>query len=147
MLFFTIACFSGCVYIPTPKHGLRSDLKINSEQIEKLVDGETTLQEVIIELGEPTFVIKEKKTLAFLWQEREGYIVGMGLSGYYPLLLPTPAYEENHEFIAVLLKFDDDYILFRHEKKNFDPQSYGDHLTVEITNFVTAWADEDLAFK
>jgi hypothetical protein len=132
----------GCIYVPTPKHGLRCDLKISPQHLEKINVGKTTLTDVLLAFGEPTIEIKETRTFAYLWQEREGYLFGVGVAGAGMIMLPVPVYAENHEFVAVLMRFNSDQTLNKLEQKRFDPQGLGPHLTRDISEFVSVWSDD-----
>jgi len=139
---FFLSLLVGCMYVPTPNHGLRCDLKVSPQYLEKIYVGKTTLTDVLLAFGEPTVEIKEKRTFAYMWQEREGYLLGVGVAGAGMIMLPEPVYAENHEFVAVLMKFSSDQMLNKFEQKRFDPQGLGYYLSNQITEFVSEWSDD-----
>jgi hypothetical protein len=75
----------GCIYIPTPQHALLEGRgMIEPEDTLGLQVGATTLEDILLQFGEPDVTINRQKIFVYRWTRIQGYFAvgGAGYSGY-----------------------------------------------------------------
>lgn len=103
---------SSCVVlpIPTPEHGSTSQRPVFDEDVVKqMCPGETSMADVILQYGEPDFVLENDRVLVYSWDRIVAYVV-VAVGSYYSgggEVLPMP---REH---VLLLQFDDAALLRR----------------------------------
>ncbi len=99
---------SGCLWIPTPEHGLLEGRgAIGPQETALLQEGTTTREEVLLKFGEPDARRDSDRVFAYHWTVAHGYIaVGAYYSG-------TVAPVRKHYLL--MLAFDDTGTLLRWE--------------------------------
>ena len=100
---------TGCLYVPTPEHGLLSGRgAIHEEDLEFLTVGGTTRTDVLLRFGEPDLTRQDEQVLAYTWAVTQGYFAaGAGYSGGAG---PVPRH------YLMLFQFDDQGKLARFER-------------------------------
>ena len=109
LLAFVLALMAGCVFIPTPEHGLLSGRgAINEEDMVLLEVGQTTREQVLLRFGEPAAILDDERTLIYYWRVLRGYIVALASVGMnvWPI---------GKDYLF-LMEFDDKGILKRFER-------------------------------
>lgn len=79
-VFFLV--LQSCMYIPTPQHDLLAGRgMIASEDTQELKIGITTLEDILLQFGEPDLTIERQKIFMYHWTRVRGYFFVGG--GYY----------------------------------------------------------------
>ena len=81
LLCFTLTiATAGCLYIPTPQHGLLSGRgMIDAEETRKFRVGITTREDVLLLLGEPDATLNNQSVFLYTWTRTQGYLI---IGGY-----------------------------------------------------------------
>lgn len=104
-IWITVAAFvlilSGCVIIPTPKHGFG---QISEDAAESVRIGETTRMNVLLRFGEPTSRLDEDQLFVYKWKVTTAYVGMLGM-------LPIPDFGPMQDPHAFCIHFDKDGIV------------------------------------
>ena len=75
----TMMFASGCGY-KSINHGT----EISSEQVDKIVDGVTTRDDILIEFGDPSKIMNNEKAYFYSWTRgSKGHLLGIGSGSAY----------------------------------------------------------------
>ncbi len=106
----TFFLFKGCMIIPTPEHGgFPTRGRIEKKELDLIISGKTTREEVLLHFGEPDVVMRNERVFAYHWIMTAGYFV---VGGYYSA--NGGSIGRRH---LVLLEFENNGIVKRYEVK------------------------------
>lgn len=105
LLFVSMACCVGCLIVPTPEHGLLEGRGVITEkEIAFVKNGTTTLEEVVVALGEPDWT-ETDKVFVYRWTVIQGYLIVGDQAAAIP------------KGYLLLLEFDEQNRVARHQRK------------------------------
>lgn len=86
LVWIVMVLLAGCIVVPLPEHALlRGRGSISEKDIAFFGVGETTREDVLLQLGEPDLVLSQERSMVYYWQVSHGYFFvggyGSGAAG------------------------------------------------------------------